>query len=79
MGERLAASWIGGIIDILTVIATIFGVANVVTVLFLISASTGLDKGIKIMSNTNLIIAVILMLFVWVTGPTSFMRTEFVT
>ncbi|WP_342556567.1 hypothetical protein MHI37_30895 [Paenibacillus sp. FSL H8-0548] len=31
------------------------------------------------MSNTNLIIAVILMLFVWVTGPTSFMRTEFVT
>src|SRR5699024_8704013 len=29
----------------------------VVTVLFLISATTGLDKGIKILSNTNLVVA----------------------
>ncbi|MGG6310821.1 glycine betaine uptake BCCT transporter [Paenibacillus macerans] len=44
----------------------------VVTVLFLISATTGLDKGIRILSNTNLVMAVILMLFVLFAGPTSF-------
>ncbi|UJF36232.1 glycine betaine uptake BCCT transporter [Paenibacillus hexagrammi] len=44
----------------------------VVTVLFLLSATTGLDKGIRILSNTNLMVAVLLMLFVLVVGPTSF-------
>ncbi|GLX69611.1 glycine betaine uptake BCCT transporter [Paenibacillus glycanilyticus] len=44
----------------------------VVTVLFLLSATTGLDKGIKLLSNLNLLIAVILMLFVLIVGPTSF-------
>src|SRR5690606_18733735 len=34
----------------------------IVTILYLISATTGLDKGIKILSNANLLIAVALML-----------------
>lgn len=49
----------------------------VVTVLFLLSATTGLDKGIRILSNTNLIIAVLLMTFVLVVGPTSFILDLF--
>ncbi|KRF05477.1 glycine/betaine ABC transporter permease [Paenibacillus sp. Soil766] len=49
----------------------------VVTVLFLISATTGLDKGIRILSNTNLLIAVLLMAFVFVVGPTSFILDLF--
>jgi glycine betaine transporter len=67
----------------------LFGVSNtitaqiviiaVMTVLYLISATTGLDKGIKILSNTNLIIAVLLMVFVWATGPTSFIFDTFTT
>ncbi|WP_166243341.1 glycine betaine uptake BCCT transporter [Paenibacillus turpanensis] len=44
----------------------------VVTVLFLISASTGLDKGIKYLSNLNLGFASLLLLFVIVMGPTFF-------
>lgn len=44
----------------------------VVTVLFLISASTGLDKGIKYLSNLNLGFASLLLLFVVVMGPTFF-------
>ncbi|PKM75108.1 MAG: glycine/betaine ABC transporter permease [Firmicutes bacterium HGW-Firmicutes-17] len=44
----------------------------VITVLFLISATTGLNKGIKILSNTNIIIAVLLLLFVFCFGPTIF-------
>ncbi|UQZ36955.1 glycine/betaine ABC transporter permease [Paenibacillus sp. PK3_47] len=110
LGERLVNGWLGKMIDILAVIATIFGVATslglgalqiaggldyllgipntvtsqiviiaVVTVLFLISATTGLDKGIKILSNTNLVLAILLMLFVWATGPTSFILDIFTT
>jgi glycine betaine transporter len=47
-------------------------IITVITVLFLISATTGLDKGIKILSNTNIIIAVLLLLFVFFFGPTVF-------
>lgn len=49
----------------------------VITVLFLISATTGLDKGIKILSNTNIIIAVLLLLFVFLFGPTVFIIDTF--
>lgn len=53
-------------------------ILGVVTVLFILSASTGLDKGIKILSNLNMGIAVLLMLFVTAVGPTSFILKVFV-
>jgi glycine betaine transporter len=43
----------------------------VATILFLLSSSTGIEKGIKILSNVNIAIAVLLMLFVFILGPTS--------
>lgn len=104
------AGGLGKCIDILAVIATVFGVATslglgalqingglnhifglpvtigsqmmiivFVTVLFLLSAVSGLNRGIKLLSNTNLIIAVLLMLFVLATGPTSFFFDTFTT
>lgn len=45
----------------------------VLTILYLLSATTGLDRGIKILSNTNLIIAIGLLLLVLVLGPTFFL------
>ncbi|WP_027340433.1 glycine betaine uptake BCCT transporter [Halonatronum saccharophilum] len=45
-------------------------IIGVVTVLFMISAVSGLDKGIKILSNTNLIIALVLMVLALILGPT---------
>lgn len=102
LGEKTNGP-IGKSIDVLAIIATIFGVATtlglgtlqingglshllgwpanftiqlsiigVVTVLYLISATTGLDKGIRILSNTNLYVAVAFMLFVLFAGPTAF-------
>ncbi|ARF17088.1 glycine betaine uptake BCCT transporter [Sporosarcina ureae] len=47
-----------------------FIIIAIVTVLFIISASTGLSKGIKYLSNTNLVLAVLLLAFVVVLGPT---------
>lgn len=49
----------------------------VVTVLFMISAMTGLGKGIKILSNTNMILAAALFLFVFIMGPTLFILNLF--
>lgn len=42
----------------------------VTTVLFLLSAVTGVDKGIKWLSNLNLSLAAVLMLLVLILGPT---------
>ncbi|KXJ58618.1 MAG: choline transporter [Colwellia sp. Phe_37] len=41
--------------------------------LAVISVATGLDKGIKILSETNMVLAVILLLLVFVLGPTVFL------
>lgn len=51
----------------------------VVTVLFILSASTGLQKGIKYLSNTNLVLAVILLFTFLFLGPTGFVLDLFVT
>jgi len=54
-------------------------VLGVLTVAYMVSATTGLDKGIKILSNTNMVIAIALMLFVLAAGPTAFLLDSFVT
>jgi len=46
-----------------------FAILGVVTVLFIVSASTGLKKGIQILSNVNMALAVLLLLFVFLVGP----------
>jgi len=45
---------------------------------FILSATTGLDKGIKILSNVNMLIAVALMLFLFLVGPKLFVLKVFV-
>ncbi|QQK77064.1 BCCT family transporter [Salicibibacter cibarius] len=47
-----------------------FVIIVVVTVLYLISAFTGIQKGIRYLSNVNMILAGILLLFVIIVGPT---------
>ena len=42
----------------------------IVTCLFMASAISGLDKGIKILSNTNVILAAALMILTFILGPT---------
>jgi glycine betaine transporter len=44
----------------------------IVTILFILSASTGLDKGIRYLSNVNLGTATLLLVFVIIAGPTFF-------
>ncbi|MFB5661846.1 BCCT family transporter [Alteribacillus sp. HJP-4] len=49
-----------------------FTIIAIVTFLFLISAYTGLNKGIKILSNVNMILALLLFVFIMAAGPTLF-------
>ncbi|MCF6412050.1 glycine betaine uptake BCCT transporter [Pseudalkalibacillus salsuginis] len=49
----------------------------IVTVLFILSASTGLNKGIKYLSNINIVLALGLMFFLLFAGPTNFIMDVF--
>ena len=100
LGER-CWGWAGHIIDVLAVLATIFGLAtslglgakqaaggmhflfdtpnaiNVqiaiivgVTAAAVISVMRGLDGGVKLLSNINMGLAALLLLFVMIAGPT---------
>ncbi len=51
----------------------------VVTCLFMISAAKGVNKGIKLLSNVNLVVAGLLLLFVIIVGPTLFIAENFVS
>ncbi|MBM6550548.1 BCCT family transporter [Marinomonas ostreistagni] len=100
-GERVWGA-LGNIIDVIAVIATIFGLATslgfgaqqatsglhflfgvpntlitqivviaVVTAVTIVSVARGLDGGVKILSNLNMIIAGILALFIVIVGHTA--------
>ena len=108
LGEKGINGWIGKLVNILTVFATIFGVATslglgamqigtglnyayglptgttttvviivVITVLFITSAVTGIERGIKFLSNTNIVLLVIILVFMLIVGPTRFILNGF--
>lgn len=52
--------------------------AAVISVLAAISVSSGLDRGIKMLSNSNLILAGVFLVMVLLLGPTLFILNEFV-
>ncbi len=52
-------------------------IIGVVTVLFMISAWSGLSKGIKYLSNTNMVLAVALLAAVIILGPTLLIMNMF--
>ncbi|MBB5326377.1 glycine betaine transporter [Anoxybacillus tepidamans] len=60
-------------------ITTQLMVIVIVTVLFMLSAQTGLDKGIKWLSDTNVALAALLMVFLLFVGPTNFIMDVFTT
>ncbi|AUJ26823.1 glycine/betaine ABC transporter permease [Virgibacillus dokdonensis] len=69
-------SYVTGLESTITLQLIIIGI---VTVLYMTSAMTGLNRGIKYLSNANLALAVLLMLFVLVLGPTNFIMNYFTT
>lgn len=79
----LGAAQINGGISYLTDIPNNFTVQliiiSVVTVLFILSAGTGVKKGIKWLSNANMALAVFLFILFLMIGPTIFLLDLFTT
>ena len=102
IGQRAADGWLGKVIDIIAIFATVFGSAAslglgalqigggleatglvasvgnsvlvpmiiVLTAAFVLSAVSGIARGIQWLSNINMVLAGLLALFVFVLGPT---------
>jgi betaine/carnitine transporter, BCCT family len=107
LGERVWG-WPGHLIDILAVLATLFGLATslgfgaeqasagieflfgitsdntskvllvtAITAIALVSVMAGLDKGVKRLSEINMVLALLLLLFIIIMGPTLAILTGF--
>src|SRR5699024_3859871 len=50
-----------------------------VTILFMLSVISGIGRGIKWLSNTNIVIAILLLVFFLFMGPTTFLLNLFTT
>ena len=85
----LAGSLAMGTLMVRSGLSAVFGTDNtsnfvsiailvVMTIAFLLSACTGVDKGIKILSNLNMIAAVLILLIVLFGGPTAYLFQVFV-
>ncbi|MGF1472340.1 MAG: BCCT family transporter [Rubrobacteraceae bacterium] len=101
LGDRVDGP-IGNVIDVLAIVATLFGVAvslglgalqvngglnflfdvpntataqiiiiAIIFVFYMTSAATGIDKGIRYLSNLNMVLALLLVTFIFVVGPTA--------
>ncbi|MFO7727813.1 MAG: BCCT family transporter [Desulfonatronovibrio sp.] len=57
--------------------AVTLGIIAVTTLLFMISAIAGLDKGIQLLSKSNIFLAFLLVVFMLVFGPTSYIFNVF--
>lgn len=100
IGDKLANGWLGKLVDILAVFATVAGIVTslglgtlqinagfshlfgvpsnlavqiviiiVVSILYIGSAVSGIDKGIKVISDTNIYVAIGLMVVCFLVGP----------
>lgn len=107
LGERIYGAW-GNVIDVLTVLATLFGLATslglgvgqaaaglnflfgtptgtgfqvvliaAITALATMSVVAGLDAGVKRLSQINITLALIFMVFIIIVGPTLFIFSVF--
>lgn len=55
------------------------GIVVVLTICYMLSASTGLDRGIKILSNVNVLLTIALLLVIVFFGPTRYITETIVT
>ena len=107
LGEKIWG-WPGHLIDILAVIATLFGLATslglgaqqvasgldflfgvdpgiitqvvviaCITSIAIISVVRGLDGGVKVLSNINMVLAGVFLLFIFIVGPTLIIANGF--
>ncbi len=75
LAVRSGSFYAFGTSETVTMSLTILGI---LFVCYMLSATTGVDKGIKILSNVNMVIAIAIMLIVLFAGPTQFILEAFI-
>jgi choline/glycine/proline betaine transport protein len=108
LGDRIEG-WIGDVVDIMAVLATLFGLATSlglgvkqvsaglnhlfatpdtiwlqvglivgITLVATLSVILGIDKGVRVLSEANIRIAIIFLIFMLFVGPTIYIMSSFV-
>lgn len=77
LGVPMVSAGIGHLLGVEQSIALSIIIMLIWSIIYITSASLGLDKGIRKLSNINVYLALILALFVIIVGPTSFILTYF--
>ena len=78
MGTLQVRGGLGAVFGVEDTQAVSLMIMGVLFVCYMLSATTGVDKGIKILSNINMVVAIAIMLFVIVMGPSRFILETFV-
>ncbi|RNF39065.1 BCCT family transporter [Planococcus salinus] len=78
MGVMQIGGGLNYVFDVPNNAAVQVGIVAAIMVLYLISATTGIDKGIKILSLTNMLLVLTLMVFFLFRGPTTFIVESFI-
>jgi choline-glycine betaine transporter len=78
MGTLMVRSGMAAVFDTSQDVTMSMIIIAVMTVCFLLSACTGVDKGIKILSNINMIVAILILLVVLFGGPTAYLFQSFI-
>jgi glycine betaine transporter len=78
MGTLMVRSGMSAVFDTSQDVTMSMIIIAVMTVCFLLSACTGVDKGIKILSNINMIVAIMILLVVLFGGPTAYLFQSFI-
>ena len=78
MGTLMVRSGMNAVFDTPTDVTMSMIIIVVMTICFLLSACTGVDKGIKILSNINMVVAILILLVVLFGGPTAYLFQSFV-
>jgi glycine betaine transporter len=79
LGAMQITSGLGAVFSFQAGDTATLAVIATVTVLFMLSTLSGVDKGIQILSKTNIVLALSLLAFILVTGPTVFILNVFTT
>ena len=78
MGTLMVRAGMNAVFDTPNDVTMSMIIIAVMTVCFLLSACTGVDKGIKILSNINMIVAILILLVVLFGGPTAYLFQSFI-
>ena len=78
MGTLMVRSGMNAVFDTPNDVTMSMIIIVVMTICFLLSACTGVDKGIKILSNINMIVAILILLVVLFGGPTAYLFQSFI-